>query len=567
MCGIAGLIRYGGLSPEDRARARRLERALRHRGPDGAGIVYSARAALVHTRLSLVDLAPHTLPMQSPDGRYTLLYNGEIYNHAALREELEDQWEFQTRTDTEAALAALCLWGERAVARFAGMFAFFFWDNEEGKGLAAVDPLSVKPLLYHAGDSLFAVCSEAGPLVECGVIPFRPDEEAIAEHLTAPYFTGAQALPFANLRRLQPGHVLRLEEGRVTVAAYRADAEAGDLLESLREAVRRQAAADAPVGLFLSGGVDSSLLAALVPGPMPAYTIRYAHGPEDFADSLIVKSDDLPFAAECAAAFGHRQRVVTPENYEAALLRTVRANDLIAAWEQEVSQNVLAERAARDVKAVLVGDAADETHYGYSFLLHPERLASPRLLMDYFGHLPTRPGVGHFVEKYERFAVARGHGWQSPEAQRMAISCLIRNLWLTRLLHNGDLHLMAHGVEGRVPFSDPAVLAAADAVPVDMALANGVEKHYLRTVAERVLPHRLAWRPKSALTKHLAARGIIHTLFRRQWERCGALLEPYVDADFVDQLDAPSSDRESGLRFRLLAVLTWMDRFSESKAA
>jgi asparagine synthase (glutamine-hydrolysing) len=565
MCGIAGLIRFDGLTPADYARAARLKTLLRHRGPDGSGIASDAHAVLIQTRLALIAPEPHPLPLQSSDGRFTLVYNGEVYNHQELRTELAESYEFRTRSDTEVVLAALIHWGPTALSRFEGMFALFLWDRDQHAGLVAVDPLSVKPLLYHSTESHFAFCSEAGPLIATGVVPFRPHEEAIAEYLTAPYFSGSHLLPFSNLQRLLPGHYLQLANGRVNTSRYRVNLEPPPaLLPALKAAVAAQLVADAGVGLFLSGGVDSSLLAALVPKPLPAFTIDYDHGPEHFVDSLIVKSDDVPFARKVATRYRHPLHLVNSPNFEAALMRTLQTNDLIAAWEQEVSQNLLAEAAAPIVKAVLVGDVADETHFGYSFLLHPERLTSPQHLLDYFGHLPTRLGPAHFVEKYRAFTRAEGHSWHTSHDQRLAISCLIRHFWLTRLLHNGDIHLMAHSVEGRVPYAHPAVLAYGDEVFPSDALKNGIEKYHLRRAAAERLPAEIAWRPKSALTKHMDARQTIHRLFRQAWLRHGALIEPYVVPDAIDNLKPPTSDRESGLRFRLLALLTWFARFAES---
>jgi len=565
MCGIAGLIRYGGLTAADHSRAARIKTLLRHRGPDGSGIAADAFATLIQTRLALIAPEPHPLPLQSPDGRFTLAYNGEVYNHAALRKQLADSWDFKTRTDSEVVLAALIHWGPAALSRFEGMFALFLWDGEQQSGFAAVDPLSVKPLLYHAGDAQFLFCSEAGPLITSGALPFRPNEEAISEYLTAPYFSGAHTLPFDNLQRLLPGHYLQLADGRVTTAEYRTNTPRPPaLVPALRDAIAAESVADSGVGLFLSGGVDSSLIAALAPKPMPAFTVTYEHGPEHYVDSLIVKSDDVPFARKVASRFRHPFHLVNPPNFEAVLLRTLQTNDLIAAWEQEVSQNVLAEAAAASVKAVLVGDAADETHFGYSFLLHPERLTSPKHLMDFFGLLPTRIEPAHFVDKYRVFAEAQGHRWKTSHDQRLAISCLVRNLWLTRLLHNGDSHLMAHSLEGRVPFAHPTVLAFGDNVFPSDALKDGIEKHHLRTAAAKLLPAEIAWRPKSALTKHMDGRQTIHRLFRQAWTRQGALIEPYIIPDVIDNLKPPATDRDGGLRFRLLALLTWFARFAES---
>ncbi len=255
--------------------------------------------------------------------------------------------------------------------------------------------------------------------------------------------------------------------------------------------------------------------------------------------------------------------------HEAALLRALQTNDLISAWEQEVSQQILAESAARRVKTVLVGDAADETHFGYSFLLNPERIESPRRIIDFFGAVPLRHSFlddppGWFTCKYRKFAEDHGHRWSTPTDQRLAMSCLIYHLWLTRLLHNGDIHLMAHSLEGRVPFGDTRLLALAAAVPSEMGLRGGIEKWHLRRVAERVLDPSVAWRPKSALTKNLRAQRTIHRHFRRMWRETGACLEPYVDCDAVERLaaaDPPETERETGRCFRLLAVMTWFTRF------
>ncbi|OYW20551.1 MAG: asparagine synthase (glutamine-hydrolyzing), partial [Burkholderiales bacterium 12-64-5] len=525
MCGIAGVIGRGGGEAAEQLKSR-----LGHRGPDGSGTLVTERATLVQTRLALVDPRRHPLPLT--DGRFTLLFNGEIYNHRELRRELA-AYPFATETDTEVAFAALLHWGVGALSRFEGMFALFLWDEATGEYLAAVDPLGVKPFVYHEGPGWFAFCSEAGPLLEAGVVPFRPCEEGVAEHLTAPYFALS---PFANLQRLPGGHYLTARG----LTAYRCATRNEDLLGALRRSVRTST----PAGLFLSGGVDSSLLAALAEPGMPSFTIDY--GAMDYADSLIVKSDDVPFAKQVAEATGHPLTLVSPRHYEAALEWTLQSNDQIAAWEQEVSQYLLAEAARRQrCKAVLVGDAADETHYGYGFLLDPARIVSPRPLIDFFGHLPLRnmDAAAHFTEKYKAEAEAAGHSWATPGGQLRAVSYLIRQRWLARLLHNGDIQLMAHSVEGRVPFADPTVLALADAAAPEEALG----KRLLRTAAAEVLPEAIAWRPKSALTKNLAGRETVHRMFRAAGAERGELLAPYVDPDFVEAMGPPRDDRETGL--------------------
>jgi asparagine synthase (glutamine-hydrolysing) len=556
MCGIAGIIRFAGLTQQDRHCATRLSKLLAHRGPDASGIHASPTCTLVQTRLALTG---PNIELPLTQGRHTLVYNGEIYRFT---------------NDTEAVLHALIADGPRALPNLNGMFALFLWDAREQRGFAAVDPLSIKPFFYAATPERFAFASEAGALIESGAVPFKPNPEAIAESLTAPYFSGAHDLPFANIQRLLPGHSLELTRDGITTHRYfdfthsrdAARPYPEDLPDTLHAAITHSLRSDAPVGTFLSGGVDSSLIAAIA--QKPAWTISYENEDRaDYAASLIVKSPDRPYAERVAARHGldHRIVHVTPTCYEAALQRTLHANDLICAWEQEVSQQLLAEAAAPHVKAVLVGDAADETHFGYSFLLNPQRIATPHHILEFFGAVPLRREfldnpIEHFGSKYQAFAKDRGYSWASQTDQRLAMSCLIYHLWLTRLLHNGDIHLMHHSLEGRVPFGDARLLALAQTIPQELGYRDGIEKWHLRKGAERFLDAEIAWRPKSALTKNLHAHAIVHRHFQAAWKRSGDFLTPYVDADRIHQLGA--TERDTGLYFRLLSVLTWFERFS-----
>ena len=583
MCGIAGIARHAGCEPQDRVHASRLQQLLALRGPDGAGTYFDERCVLVQTRLALVG-PEYPLPLTSADARYAIAYNGEIYNFLELQSELG----IAAPSDTHVVLTAWLRWGAAALRRLNGMFAFFIWDAVERRGFGACDPLGIKPFIYHSNAERFAFASEAGALIESGAVAFSPEPEALAESLVAPYFSSATILPIAGVKRLPPGHYLEVKDGRVTVNAYFHfeharvyDADVNDLVdqtaEGVEQAVTASLRADMLVGVFLSGGVDSSLIAALAqrhtPEPVPVWTIAYdGQDRADYSRSLIVKSCDQPYAERVAARHGCEHIVVHVDStsYERALVRTLRTNDLIAAWEQEISQNVLAEAASKRVKAVLVGDAADETHFGYSFLLIPERIASPRRIIEFFGVAPLRRSflddpTAYFTCKYQKFAEDRGYSWRTPAEQRLAMSCLITHLWLTRLMHNGDAHLMAHSLEGRVPFGATRLLELAQRIPQEVGYRDGIEKWHLRKAAERVLEAEIAWRPKSALTKNLFANAAIHRCFTSAWRRSGALLEPYVDADRVEHIVSsgpPETEREVGICFRLLAVLTWFERFA-----
>ena len=581
MCGIAGIIRPDGLAPSDHAGAARLGALLHHRGPDSAGTFTSPTCTLIQTRLTLIGDAILPQPYRSRDGRYVIVYNGEVYNFEELSRQLQNETQLDTGTDTEVVLASWIRWGPNALQRLNGMFAFFIWDIMEQRGFAAVDPLGIKPFFFSGACDRFVFASEAGALIESGLVPFRPDGEAIAEFLAAPYFSGATRLAFANIERLLPGHSIELTRDRIKVSEYfrfrhtrgairDVEALVEETAGRVEDAVVASLRADVPVGVFLSGGVDSSLLAAIAQrhasAPVPVWTIEY-EGQEsvDYSRSLIVKSADRPYAERVASTHGCELHVVHVDDtaYEQALLHTLRNNDLISAWEQEVSQYLLAEAASKHVKAVLVGDAADETHFGYSFLLNPDRIASPSRIIDFFGAVPTLHN--DFSSRYQRHAESLGYSWETEPEQRLAMSCLILNLWLPRLLHNGDIHLMAHSLEGRVPFGDTRLLALAQCVPQELGYRDGIEKWHLRRAAERLLQPEIAWRPKSALTKNVRAAKIIYRQFCRGWKKFGEGIAPYIDMGFVGDLSnagTPRNEVETGLCFRLLALMTWFGRLS-----
>lgn len=568
MCGIAGLIRWSGLDARDRACAARLPQLLAHRGPDGSGSYSDGTCLLYQSRLALIG-PELKLPHQSACRRYTLVYNGEVFNYASFGGQ---------GGDTEAVLRAWIAYGPAMLSRLNGMYSLFVWDAVAKTGFAAVDPLGVKPFLFSRTGDRFAFASEAGVLVESGLVQFAPDHEAIAEYLVAPYLSSASRLPFSGIERLPPGHLMTVDSnGRIDIQRHFCFRHAtstvrnvDDYLERLDVGIERAVTAtkiaNSTVGTFLSGGVDSSLIGALAGPDSPAWTIAY-RGDEDadYRQQLIVRSPDVRSAVVAADHIGCPHHIVTvdDEQYEAALLRTLASNDLISAWEQEISQHLLAAAAAsQGCKAVLVGDAADELHFGYSFLLQAK---SMRHVLEYFGVPPLARSflsdpIAHFENYYSRFA--RERGYDASTDLRLSMTCLIRELWLVRLLHNGDTQLMQHSVEGRVPFADTGMLDLAAELDTGLALRDGIEKWHLRTVAARHLPEEIAWRPKSALTKNLHAQPIIDRHFRTLWKSHGALIERYVDADAVDQLAPPVNDRDTGIRFRLLALLKWMERFS-----
>lgn len=564
MCGIGGIVRSG--PGDDGARLAAMQRALRHRGPDDEAIWTSPSAGLVHTRLALVDRAGGAQPLQR-DG-YVLVYNGEIYNTDELRRALADGWEFRTRGDAEVVLAAYARWGAACPARLDGMFAFFVWDTRDERGFAARDLLGVKPFVYAYGRGELVFASEAKAVLAAWRGPRRARREALLEYLVAPCFSGVETPMFEDLAYLPPGHALHVDRDGLAVTRWGEhdllgatdDVSPEELRDAFARAVQRTLVADVPIGVFLSGGLDSTAIAACAGRPLPAWTVQFAeHDRYDYARSRIVISDDAPYAALAARALGLAPEIVAVDRAGIAADLEVIAttDDALPAWEQEIAQHHLARAAARTCKAVLVGDAADETHYGYHFLLDAEATRDPRGVIERFAAPGLWPeAVDHFAAKYRALAAAAGHDWRTPGARVLATTWLVVNRWLPRLLHDGDIHAMAHGLEARVPFADRALLALARRTGPARALAGGTEKAALRAALAGVIPEEIRLRRKSALPKDQG----VEAIYQREAARLVAegALDPVIDrAAILARCARPLDERERALLFRVICLAHW----------
>lgn len=585
MCGIAGIVGYDVPACLNATRAREMGRRLRHRGPDDEGFYLGSSAVLAHRRLSLIDPKGGHQPLSSADGRYTIVYNGEVYNFRELRQELRARWDFRTDCDTEVVLAAYIDWGADCLERLNGMFAFFVWDERDEVGFAARDLLGVKPFVYaHDGQELL-FASEAQAILRARPTPPRARRDALLEYLVAPYFSGVEHSMFEGVEHLQPGHLLEVSRAGLEIRQWGeydlrgsllddSSRLAGRLAESVALAVERSLIADAPVGTYLSGGLDSTLITSLAAraseAPVRAFTIRFADQDlYDYEKSLIVTSDDTPFAVEAAQELGVRHHLVPVERSGLAsdLAAIARINDALPAWEQEIAQHHLAKAASSHVKAVLVGDAADETHYGYHFLLDEAVTRSPSGILERFYCAPIRPDVlrdpiAHFARKYLELTAAAGFRRDTPLERTLATTYLIVKRWLPRLLHNGDIHAMAASLEARVPFADIDLLFLARRIHPEVAYRDGEEKSLLREAARGHVPESIRRRKKSALPKdqHVAA------IYQREAAAClrdsRDLLGGLLVLDELDGLCDPArvlTELERTLLFRVIALSHWAD--------
>jgi asparagine synthase (glutamine-hydrolysing) len=585
----------------------RMVAALAHRGPDGAGTLVEGRFALGHRRLAIVDPSPAgRQPMRTPDGRYALVFNGEVYNHADLRPALEaDGARFEGHCDAETVLHHLARHGEAGLRDLRGMFALAFADLHQGSLLLARDRMGIKPLYLTDGVDGFAFASEAKALLAGGFAGGSADPAAL-NHLLSFYVVPSPWCAFAGVRALRPGEVLRREVDGAVSAEIFADLAyaAGDrsrldesrartsVRAALEDAVRSHLMSDVPVGVFLSGGVDSGAVALLAArdadGPVPAFTLAF--GPE---------GADLDEAATAAAVarhggLDHHVRRVSGGEVLAALPAIVFAMDEPAA---SAVPNWFVAQLARehDVKVCLSGLGGDELFAGYARYVHlarRERLFDAwrrapaplrAALRSLAGLLPEDSRAAAFARKADLDFGARSYGYKLilddaskrglwadadaagafPTAREHLLELFApvrgehvvnqiahvdaKTYLANDLLRHMDGMTMAHGVEARVPLLDGPFVDLALALPPELRLRGDVRKYVLREAVRDLFPAGHLERPKMGFSFPMEA-----------WLRSGPL-RPVLDATLDE-----ASVRRRGL-FRAEAVGALVSAFLGSR--
>lgn len=555
MCGITGIL-TAAAQPEDRAILTRMRERLAHRGPDDSGCFNDRHALLGHRRLSIIDLATGRQPIANEDGTRWIIYNGEVFNHAALRPELEAAGHrYQTRSDTETILHAYEQYGADCLARFRGMFAFAIWDAAARTLFCARDRLGKKPFYYFLTDRLFLFASEIKALLEHPAVSAQLEETGLSEYLAFGYLSGEQTL-FRGIRKLLPGHRLTLQvgdDGRIRSRLERywdppvpaparqteEPALVAECRRRLEETVRMRLMSDVPLGMFLSGGIDSSAIAALmrgmVPGPIETFSVGYEER----------KFSELGFARQVAEHIGsrHREVVVGMRDFFNALPRLVWHEDEPLTWPSSVSLYFVSRLAAQHVKVVLTGEGGDELFAGYARYAHhlfnqrwlpyyrrlPEafraglrrRIATtsllsahwrrklqhtflgladdlPSLLLDNFYCAFSGPALasllrGAPVAPYDHYL----RHWQACAGAHPLQRLLYadQKTYLVELLMKQDQMSMACSIESRVPLLDHTLVEFAAQLPPEMKL-RGAGKYILKKAVEDLLPRHIIYRRK-----------------------------------------------------------------------
>ena len=559
MCGICGIAVPDSSSRSiDEAAFTRLRDTLAHRGPDGFGTFMDAKVALGHRRLSIVDVSHGQQPMASADDALVLVYNGEVFNHPTLMAQLrQDGVRYRTHCDTETVLHIFERRGEAAPEELRGMFAYAVWDKRTRTLTLARDRFGVKPLYYALlGDGTLVFGSEMKAIVASGMVRAALREDALPDYL-ANHATSGEGTLLAGIKRLLPGHTLVWRNGEIRTRRYwdlrfeaeaeetRPDAElVAEYRDRLREAVRLRLMADVPLGAFLSGGIDSAtitaLMSQLVDEPIKTFSVGFAER----------EANELAYARIVAKAYrtDHHEVLVTPEQFFGALPKLVWHEDEPLAHPSSVALNFVSRLAAERVKVVLTGEGSDETLAGYA--RYKKTILNMRLGGAYQSATPAplrslvrsglealpasrtrqralrtflaRPATleALYLDNFAVFSREQQAGLlapalrarltsEDPYATAMALmagsdakSLLDRLLYvdtktyLHELLMKQDQMSMAASIESRVPFLDHPLVEWTARLPERLKLRGGTTKYILREAMRDVLPPEILSRGK-----------------------------------------------------------------------
>ncbi|HEX5715284.1 MAG TPA: asparagine synthase (glutamine-hydrolyzing) [Thermoanaerobaculia bacterium] len=501
MCGIAGI--FG----RDASGLEAMVAALGHRGPDGRGVhLDGADAALGHTRLSIIDLSDDGLqPMSDPSGRWWIVFNGEIYNYLELRAELAGSWEFRTRTDTEVLLAACAVWGAGCLDRLLGMFAFLVWDARERRLFAARDRFGVKPLYYHEADGALRLASEIKALHAAGVAA-RPDVASWASYLAHGLQDHSEKTFWESVRSLLPGHFLTWKDGKTSISRWydlagrvgtepdpRTDAEVREEYRSLlEESVCLRFRSDVPVGINLSGGLDSSTLLGLVQqvqgSESDIYAFTFVTGDPAY--------DELPWVEQMLARTRHPLIVCPLSSGEVPELAesVARSEDEPFGGLPTLAYARLFERAREaGVFVLLDGQGMDEQWAGYDYYRTAVNGSAP--LIQGSQQSPVRPGC--------LAPELRALAWQPPAPFPDSLRNLqYRDICFTKIpraLRFNDRVSMRSSTELREPFLDHRLVELALRQPPLRKIRDGQQKWMLRSLLGELLPKGVVEAPKRPL--------------------------------------------------------------------
>lgn len=632
MCGVAGIFNYADSSrPVDQDLLRRMTARIAHRGPDGENYYISGPLGLGHRRLSILDLtADGEQPMRSSDGMASISYNGEIYDHLRVRRQLQTLgYTFRSSSDTATLLALLQHAGPDALATISGIFAFAYWDARAHRLLLARDAMGVKQLYYHDDGRRILFASEIKALLACADVQADLDLAALNEYVHF-HTTLADSTFFRSIRQLRPAEYIavgptgrshkiywRIPAPRHPLIHPSPDEDVERLKTLLQEVVRDQTMADVPVGVYLSGGVDSSVITALARQNLSGLECYGVH----FDDPGVV--DERPYQEQVAKNLGLPLHLTSVhyQDFPDDFLRLMYFQDQPVVGPAMLPMYYLSRLACKSVKVCLGGQGADELFGGYArySLAHPARAAVSLAVDATWGRLHnvrgTQPGVqGALIKQVSKRNLRRlAFSICQPSASRRYFANFVpvqeslwRSLasdsrWLSRdnafaefhasmqrspfgdvgdkllhwdartylpgLFHQEDRMSMANGIESRVPFADRRLVEFAFALSFDAKVRDGSTKWILRQAARNWVPKPVLTRrkvgfdtPVASWLKH-AHRGFLREFLLESKAVSRNLWNPQALSRLIDNVSHPAW---FDVIWKILCVEGWARNFLTS---
>jgi asparagine synthase (glutamine-hydrolysing) len=637
MCGICGIVNFKATNPVDGRLLEQMTSAQAHRGPDDHGYFIEENVGLGHRRLSIIDVSGGKQPIFNEDGSVVVVFNGEIYNFADLTGDLTSRGHsFTTRSDTETIVHAYEEYGENCMRDFRGMFAFSIWDRRRKRLFIVRDRLGIKPVYYYAGKEFFAFASEIKSLLQHPQVPREVDRESLDQYMTLRYVPGPRTM-FKNIFKLQPGHWMMVENGKIRIQKYwdLEYPEAGDPHPPLRgdlsqwerdrteefehlleESVRLRLISEVPLGVFLSGGLDSSTMLAMmsrITGGERVKTFSVGFETDGPSGGEASAANEFKYAREAAAHFGaeHHEFQVSADQFREAIPTMVSHLDEPMADPTCIPLYFISRLAREHITVVLSGEGADETMGGYSLYqtaialekmrrrLGPVADAAPTLAALPIGdraraHLRNLGdrledhyrGVGRAISLETKLALMGPQRFGQSQQELSEVfgryfkrvekaSDLNRMLyvdakvWLPEdLLLKADKMTMATAVELRVPFLDHKLVEFIATLPDSLKIRNGKGKWILRHCMGNVLPPSIIHRTKKGFSMPAESllraelKDFVHDALLSRDSACRKFFNPQAVEDTVARQE---QGKLSGYQtvWSLLVFELWHKQFIE----
>ena len=620
MCGICGIVNVDRSDLVDPNLVERMTMVLVHRGPDDDGYFVEGNAGFGHRRLSIIDLGGGKQPIFNEDESIVIVFNGEIYNYIDLTAELiQLGHQFRSRSDTEAIVHAYEQYGDACIDHLRGMFAFAIWDRRRKRLLVARDRLGIKPLYFYQCDEFLAFASEIKSLLQIPAVSRVVNPDALEAYLTLRYVPGPQTM-FKGIVKLQPGHLLAMDDRGVRIRKYwdleyrtdettPSDDHRGRFEELLEESVKLRLVAEVPLGVFLSGGLDSSAILAVMSKLRGRERIKTFSVGYEVAKAQEESVNEFEYARLAANAFGaeHHEFKLTAEDFRDSVTDLVWYLDEPLADDSCIPLYFISRLARQHITVVLSGEGADEILAGYGIY---KRMLAIDAAYEQFPRLT--PWVarkfasifpGQTSQRYSRWASLpmeqryRGVSMGMPAALRSQLlgrqgretavndafrSCFeavpkkdVLNrmlyadakIWLPDdLLLKADKMTMANGLELRVPFLDHKLVEYAATLPSYLKLKGSTGKHLLREAMKNVLPKRIINRSKKGFPVPTESwlrddlKDFVHDTLLASDAACHRYMNPRVIEKIISEHEKGTENRRQEI-WTLLIFEIWHKLF------